>query len=129
MKLSLNYSMIQSPVLERLHERGLSLGIVSDAWPSLEKKIQIARSTGITFRHSSFQPKWDAVNQTKGITRRAVDELGLSPDNLLFVDDCPANVEKAIELALNGILMVRSGVPADVDLDWVSNLEEIETLL
>ena len=41
----------------------------------------------------------------------------------------PANVEKAIELGLNGILIVRSGVPTDVDFEWVSNLEEIEALL
>ena len=61
--------------------------------------------------------------------KRAIDEMRLSPDNLLFVDDGPENVEKAIELSLKGILMVRSGVPTDVDFEWVSNLEEIETLL
>ena len=61
--------------------------------------------------------------------KRAIDEMRLSPDNLLFVDDGPENVEKAIELGLNGILMVRSGEPADVDVEWVRNLEEIETLL
>ena len=30
---------------------------------------------------------------------------------------------------MNGILMVRSGEPTDVDVEWVRNLEEIEALL
>jgi FMN phosphatase YigB (HAD superfamily) len=48
----------------------------------------------------------------------------------LFVDDGPENVEKAIALGLKGILMVRSGEPADAgDFEWVRNLEEIEAIL
>ena len=116
------------PVLERLHERGLSLGIVSDAWPSLEKKHRLLglRNYLQTFVISA---QMGCCKPDERNYKRALDEMRLPPDNLLFVDDCPENVEKAIELGLNGILMVRSGVPTDVDFEWVSNLEEIETLL
>ena len=116
------------PVLERLHERGLSLGIVSDAWPSLEKKYRLLglRSFFETFVISA---QIGCCKPDERNYKRAVDELRLPPENLLFVDDVPENVASAIELGLNGILMVRSGEPADVDFEWVSNLEEIEALL
>ena len=117
------------PVLERLHERGLSLGIVSDAWPSLEKKHRLLglRSYFQTFVISA---QIGCCKPDERNYKRAVDELGLPPEKLLFVDDGPENVEKAIELGLNGILMVRSGEPADAgDFEWVRNLEEIEALL
>ena len=116
------------PVLERLHERGLSLGIVSDAWPSLEKKYRLLglRSFFETFVISA---QIGCCKPDERNYKQALDEMRLSPDNLLFVDDGPDNVENAIELGLNGILMVRSGVPTDVDFEWVSNLVEIETLL
>ena len=115
-------------VIKRLYECGLSLGIVSDAWPSLEKKYKLLglRNYFKTFVISAQIGccKPDARNYM-----RAVDELGLPPEKLLFVDDFPENVEKAIELGLNGILMVRSGTPASDDIARVRNLEEIEALL
>ena len=128
MKLSLNYSTIQSPFSRDLHERGLSLGIVSDAWPSLEKKYRLLGLRNY-FQTFVISAQIGCCKPDERNYKRAVDELGLPPDNLLFVDDGPENVEKAIELGLNGILMVRSGEPADVDLESVSNLEEIEALL
>ena len=60
---------------------------------------------------------------------RAIAEMGLTPEKLLFVDDDPHYVKEAIGLGLNGILMVRSGEPADVDVEWVRDLEEIEAFL
>ena len=117
------------PVLERLHERGLSLGIVSDAWPSLDKKYRL-RGLRNYFQTFVISAQIGCCKPDERNYKRAVDELGMPPDNLLFVDDCPENVEKAIELGLNGILKVRSGEPADAgDFEWVRNLEEIETLL
>ena len=54
--------------------------------------------------------------------------MKLPPEKLLFVDDDPHYVKEAIGLSLNGILMVRSGEPTDADVEWVRNLEEIESL-
>ena len=45
--------------------------------------------------------------------------MGLPPEKLLFVDDVPENVVGAMELGLNGILMVRSGARADFGVfEW-----------
>lgn len=62
--------------------------------------------------------------------KTAVDELGLPPEKPLFVDDVPEKVVGVIELGLNGNFMVCSGARADFGgFEWVSNLEEIESLL
>lgn len=115
-------------VIKRLHESGLSLGIVSDAWPSLEKKYRLL---GLRHYFKTFviSARIGSCKPNERNYKTAIDELGLPPEELLFVDDFPENVEKAIELGLKGILMVRSGTPASDDIAWVKNLEEIEALL
>lgn len=115
-------------VLERLYKNGLSLGVISDAWPSLERKHRLLglRSYFQTFVISA---QIGCCKPDERIYKRAIDELRLPPENLLFVDDVPENVEKAIELGLRGVLMVRNGIPPDVDIEWVKNLEEIEARL
>ncbi len=115
-------------VLERLFKNGFSLGIISDAWPSLERKHRLLglRSFFQTFVISA---QIGCCKPDERIYKRAIDELGLPPEKLLFVDDVPENVEKAIELGMKGILMVRNGITPDVDIQCVKNLEEFEALL
>ena len=116
------------PVLDRMYESGLTLGIISDAWPSLERKYRLLdlRKYFTTFVISA---QVGCCKPDKRIFGRAIAEMGLPPEKLLFVDDDPHYVEEAIGLGLNGILMVRSDEPADADVEWVSNLEELEAFL
>ena len=114
--------------LERLYERGFTLGIISDAWPSLERKYRLLDLRKY-FKAFVISAQVGCCKPDKRIFGRAIAEMGLPPERLLFVDDDPHYVKEAIGLGLIGILMVRSGEPADVDVEWVRNLEEIEALL
>ena len=116
------------PALERLNEKGFSLGIISDAWPSLESKYRLLDLRNY-FKAFVISAQVGCCKPDKRIFGRAIAEMGLPPEKLLFVDDDPRYVREAIGLGLNGILMVRSGNPTDADLEWVRNLEEIEALL
>ena len=115
-------------VLERLYERGFTLGIISDAWPSLESKYRLLDLRKY-FKAFVISAQVGCCKPDRKIFGRAIAEMELPPDKLLFVDDDPHYVKEAIGLGMNGILMVRSGEPADVDVEWVRNLEEIEVFL
>ena len=115
-------------VLEKLYERGFTLGIISDAWPSLESKYRLLDLRNY-FKAFAISAQVGCCKPDKRIFGRAIAEMGLPPEKLLFVDDDPRYVREATGLGLNGILMVRSGEPTDADLEWVRNLEEIEALL
>ena len=116
------------PVLERLYERGFTLGIISDAWPSLERKYRLLDLRKY-FKAFVISAQVGCCKPDKRIFGRAIAELELPPEKLLFVDDDPHYVKEAIGLGMYVILMVRSGEPTDVDVEWVRNLEEIEALL
>ncbi len=131
--------------LERLGARGLSLGILSDTWPSLDRKY---REMGLRDFFGAF-----VMSALLGVTkpdelmyREGIDAMGLPAENLLFVDNLPENVRAAEGLGLPGVIMAREGIeavgtegaanafgsdtPADTDgLLWVTNLAELEEVL
>lgn len=116
------------PVLDRMYENGFTLGIISDAWPSLERKYRLLNLRKY-FKAFVISAQVGCCKPDKRIFVRAIAEMGLPPEKLLFVDDDLHYVKEAIGLGLNGILMIRSDEPADADVEWVRNLEEIEELL
>ena len=116
------------PALERLYESGFTLGIISDAWPSLERKYRLLDLRKY-FKAFVISAQVGCCKPDKRIFGKAIAEMGLPPEKLLFVDDDPLYVKEAIGLGLHGILMVRSGEPADANVEWVSNLEEMEAFL
>ncbi|MDE0299872.1 MAG: HAD-IA family hydrolase [Candidatus Poribacteria bacterium] len=115
-------------VLEKLYESGFTLGIISDAWPSLERKYRLLDLRKY-FKAFVISAQVGCCKPDKRIFGRAIAEMGLPPEKLLFVDDDPHYVKEAIGLGLNGILMIRSGEPADADVEWVRDLEEMAAFL
>ena len=112
------------PVLEGLTSAGITLGIVSDAWPSLHNKFV---SLGIRHYFNSFTISAEAgcSKPDEMIYRKAIDETGIDPDLLLFVDDDPDNVKAAVKLGMNGIVMLRHGEDAIREVPFVHNLHDI----
>jgi putative hydrolase of the HAD superfamily len=95
-------------VVEALRQTGLAVGIVSDAWPSLEFKY-----SGLGIREL-FDPfvisaKVGSCKPAAAIFDAALEGLGMSAHEVLFVDDWPPNVAGAIERGLRGIVLARSG--------------------
>ena len=108
--------------LRRLKTSGLRLGVVSDNWPSLDRRF---RTMGLRGYFDAFVIS-ALVGSSKPCERiylAAVDEIGIPPEGLVFVDDRPVNVGAAVKLAMKGIVISRYGEAPDTDLPVVSDLD------
>lgn len=115
-------------VLERLHQRAVPLGVISNAWPSLESKYE---RLGLRkyFRAFVVSARVGCCKPDEAIYRQAIDEMGLPPEDLLFVDDVPEYVEKAIDLGMTAVVMARSGQPPETHLQRIRELAEVEAFV
>ena len=115
-------------VLNDLSGRGIKLGIVSDNWPSLDRRY---RQLGLRHYFDAF-----AISALVGCLKpcermytTAIDELGLPPDSLMFVDDFPVNVAAAVRLGLQGFVISRYGLTPETDLPVVTSLDEVVAMI
>ena len=111
-------------VLDQLSNDGLKLGIVSDNWPSLDRRY---RQLGLrdyfdAFVVSALLGCWkpDELMYTT-----AIEEIGLPPESLMFVDDRPENVAAAVRLGMRGFVISRYGEIPETDLPVVTSLDEV----
>ena len=116
------------PTLEALHERGVKLGILTDNWPSIDRRY---KELGLRDYFDAF-----VISAIVGCSkpcslmyRTAIDQIGLSPDSLLFVDDSPENVEGAIREGMQGVVVIRHGRQVETSLPAVSDLHEVADLV
>lgn len=109
-------------VLQRLQRAGLRLGVVSDNWPSLDRRF---RTMGLRGYFDAFviSALVGSSKPCERIYRAAVDEIGIPPENLMFVDDRPVNVEAAVRLGMAGIVISRYGKVPNTDLPVISDLD------
>lgn len=82
------------------------LAVVSDAWPSLEN---VFKSSGVRDYFSSF-----VVSSIKGVTKphelmykSALDELGILPEEAIFIDDSIKNCDGARSLEIQSFVLSR----------------------
>lgn len=83
------------------------LAIVSDAWPSLK---DVYENKGLYNYFDSF-----VISSVLGTTKpnekmylKALDELKLFPEEAVFIDDNLINLEGAMKLGINGVLLCRN---------------------
>lgn len=111
------------------------LGIVSDAWPSLNNVYEAAglRNCFSTFIISSIL----GVTKPEGIMyQTALDELGILPKNTLFVDDNLKNCIGARKLGIHPVLLCRNKfeyilkklLSIGKGYDVINNLEQLSAL-
>ena len=115
-------------VLDDLSGRGIKLGIVSDNWPSLDRRY---RQLGLrryfdAFAISALVGCWKPCER---MYTTAIDELGLPPESLMFVDDWPVNVAAAECLGLKGVVISRYGETPETDLPVVTGLDEVVAMI
>jgi len=113
------------PCLERLQLRGMTMAVVSDAWPNLPEMHQ---AYGI---HRFF--KGYAISALLGCSKpdpcmyaEGARILDLPADKLLFVDDSDDLVQAAIELGYRGVTLLRSGKPPEYPVPWITSLDQLE---
>ena len=108
--------------LRRLQSFGLRLGVVSDNWPSLDRRF---RTMGLRGYFDAFviSALVGSSKPCERIYRAAVEEIGIPPEGLVFVDDRPVNVETAEKLGMKGIVISRYGKVPNTDLPVISDLD------
>ncbi len=91
------------PSLNVLKDKYL-LGVVSDTWPSLERVFinNDLRKYFSTFVMSSVYASYKAE---KILFKIAIEELGIKPEEAIFVDDSESNLEAAEEFGMIPILI------------------------
>jgi putative hydrolase of the HAD superfamily len=116
-------------VIPRLRQKYV-LGVVSDTWPSLDR---VFKNIGLREYFSTF-----VMSSVLGVTKphelmymTALQELGLRPEEALFIDDNVGNLEGAESLGIQTLLMLRGD---NVDLsnikhEYITDLHNLEQLL
>ena len=115
-------------VIPKLSQR-YKLGVVSDTWPSLER---VFKNAGLREYFSSF-----VMSSVLGVLKphelmfnTALSELNIKPEEAIFIDDNIVNVEAAIKLGMQGIVILRSDkLKEDTDILCIDELSELEELL
>jgi len=115
-------------VLPRLKPH-YQLGIISDTWPSLERVFINARVRHYfsTFIISSKLGIW---KPNPGMYRAALNELGIEPQEALFIDDSIENLKGAQDVGIHAILMDRENtIEATDGFHKIEKLDELLTIL
>ncbi|MBZ9634116.1 HAD family hydrolase [Clostridium sp. FP1] len=115
-------------VIPRLSQH-YKLGVVSDTWPSLER---VFKNAGLREYFSTF-----VMSSTLGVLKphelmfnTALDGLNIRPEEAIFIDDNIVNVEVAIKLGMQGIVILRGdGLKECTNVICVDDLSELKELL
>jgi HAD superfamily hydrolase (TIGR01509 family) len=112
------------PALERFSDQNLTLGVISNGWPSLDRQLRAVHLR----RYFDLLIVSAHVGSRKPETRifeYALEQLGMDAGNVLLVDDAPENIVAANALGMQGVVVARDGGPP-TDLPWVRSLDEVE---
>lgn len=113
-----------------LFSQDYRLGVVSDTWPSLDR---VFRSNNLRDYFSTFvmSSKLGVWKPDQLMFNTALNELNMKPDEVLFIDDSIKNVEGAMELGIQSILMTRDNRinKENMDILSVNNLKELYILM
>lgn len=80
------------------------LGVVSDTWPSLER-VFINKGLRKYFSTFVMSSVYGSYKSEKTLFKIAIEELGINPEEAIFVDDNESNLEAAEEFGMIPILI------------------------
>ncbi len=116
-------------VLTRLRANELRLGILSEAWPSLETNYE---RLGLRHLFDAFviSAREAHLKSAPALFETARDLMALPTELVLFVDDDPPYVEVAIGVGFQGAVLAREpDIPVVRGLRYLSDLTEVEALV
>lgn len=82
------------------------LAIVSDAWPSLEH-IYIHADLRRYFKSFIISSQLGTLKPDTSMYETALNELGITPKEAIFIDDNPRNCEGAMAVGMDAVLLCR----------------------
>ena len=115
-------------ILDRLHDSGLVMGVLSEAWPSLELNYSrlglrdYFEAFTISANHGILKddPKLFSIAQSR---------MNVPAEETLFLDDWAPYVQIAIDCGFQGAVVTRDpGVPRTEGLPYITDLTEVEEL-
>jgi putative hydrolase of the HAD superfamily len=104
------------------------LGVISDTWPSLDR---VFKNTGVRQYFSTF-----IMSSVLGVLKphelmytTALKELGVKPEEALFIDDNIVNVEAARKLGMQGLVILRSNQIDGTEVWDENTIRDIKKLI
>lgn len=101
------------------------LGVISNTWPSIEQQLQ---SLGIInyFSVNTYSCFVGTFKPDKRMYIDAVEKMGFSAEDTVFIDDRLQNLESAAELGITPIL-IASNPASDIDVPFlkIHSLKEL----
>jgi FMN phosphatase YigB (HAD superfamily) len=115
-------------VLERLRDRGLRLGVLTENWPSVETAYQRLGLRGL-FHAFVISAQEARLKDDPELFAIAAARMGLPAEAMLFVDDWPPHVQTALGVGFRGAVLDRHGdAPVVAGLTYLTDLQEVERL-
>jgi putative hydrolase of the HAD superfamily len=107
------------------------LGVISDTWPSLDR---VFKNAGVKQYFSTFimSSVLGVLKPHKLMYTTALKELGVKPEEALFIDDNIVNVEAAKKLGMQGMVILRDNQVDGTekrDEDTIRDIKELVELL
>ncbi|WP_346920977.1 HAD-IA family hydrolase [Clostridium sp. UBA7339] len=93
------------PGLQRLKDKYI-LGVVSDTWPSLER-VFINKSLRKYFSTFVMSSIYGSYKAEKVLFKIAIEEIGVKPEEVIFIDDSESNLVAAEDFGMIPILIDR----------------------
>jgi putative hydrolase of the HAD superfamily len=88
-------------VLEELHDGGTRMALLSNAGFDFGDPFRYT-PFGTLFERVFVSAELGLLKPDPAIYRKVVDELGITPEQLVFIDNKPANVEGAVSIGAIG---------------------------
>jgi putative hydrolase of the HAD superfamily len=117
------------PVLRKLREAGLRMGLISNFEEWLERLLEAVEVT--TFFDVRVISGIEGIEKPDPeIFRVALERLGARPEESVYVgDNVTYDVEPAREVGMTGVLLDRRGRYADFEGPRIESLDELPSLL
>jgi putative hydrolase of the HAD superfamily len=126
-----NYALFDdvAPVLEELHARGLTLGVISNFEEWLERLLDALDVTRF-FQVRVISGVEGMEKPDPRIFRTALDRAGVRPDHAVYVGDSPVfDVEPAAQVGMLPILIDRRGRYPDATSGRITSMRELPEML
>jgi len=116
------------PVLRKLKAMGYKLQMLSNSFLYL-KEIMRAKGLDKYFDGMTISAYVGIMKPDDRIYQAAIEETGLPVENLLYIDDIPGFVEKAMSLGLQGLVLDRSKTCTLGEIPIIKSLTELLDIL
>jgi putative hydrolase of the HAD superfamily len=117
------------PVLEKLRDAGLSLGLISNFEEWLERLLEALEVTGY-FEVAAISGVEGIEKPDPAIFRLAMDRLGVEARESVYVgDSVEYDVEPARALGMHAVLIDRRGRHPDHDGPRITSLDDLPALI